>query len=144
MILIYYFHQVIKKCYRRFNACMLAKSLKSCLTLCNPMDCNSPTFSVHGDSPGKNTGVGCHTLLQGIFLTQGSKPHLLWRRSRSFTAESLGKPHMHIHICTYIHICISMYKVRVYIYIHQDWMSRTTEVVEPNSGKTLQRGFHWP
>ena len=29
------------------------------------------------DSPGKNTGVGCHALLQGIFLTQGSKPHLL-------------------------------------------------------------------
>ena len=26
--------------------------------------------SVHGDSPSKNTGVGCHALLQGIFLTQ--------------------------------------------------------------------------
>ena len=30
-----------------------------------------------GDSPGKNTGVGCHFLLQGIFPTQGSNPHLL-------------------------------------------------------------------
>ena len=30
------------------------------------------------DSPGKNTGVGCHALLQGIFLTQGSNPHLLY------------------------------------------------------------------
>ena len=29
------------------------------------------------DSPGKNTAVGCHALLQGIFLTQGSNPHLL-------------------------------------------------------------------
>ena len=29
------------------------------------------------DSPGKNTGVGCHFLLQGIFPTQGSNPHLL-------------------------------------------------------------------
>ena len=29
------------------------------------------------DSPGKNTGVGCHAILQGIFLTQGSNPHLL-------------------------------------------------------------------
>ena len=29
------------------------------------------------DSPGKNPGVGCHALLQGIFLTQGSNPHLL-------------------------------------------------------------------
>ena len=33
--------------------------------------------SVHVDSPGKNTGVGCHFLLQGIFLTQGSNPCLL-------------------------------------------------------------------
>ena len=30
------------------------------------------------DSPGKNTGVGCHTLLQGIFLTQGLNPRFLW------------------------------------------------------------------
>ena len=30
------------------------------------MDCSPPSFSVHGDSPGKNTGVGCHALLQGI------------------------------------------------------------------------------
>ena len=30
------------------------------------------------NSPGKNTGVGCHALLQGIFLTQGSNPHLLY------------------------------------------------------------------
>ena len=32
-----------------------------------PLDCNLPGTSVHGDSPGKNTGVGCHSLLQGIF-----------------------------------------------------------------------------
>ncbi|CAI9160615.1 unnamed protein product [Rangifer tarandus platyrhynchus] len=39
-----------------------------CLTVCNPTDCSPPGSSVHGDSPGKNTGVGCHALLQ----TQGS------------------------------------------------------------------------
>ena len=47
------------------------------LTLCNPMDCNPPGTSVHGDSPGKNTGVGCHALLQGIFPTLGSNLHFL-------------------------------------------------------------------
>ena len=37
--------------------------------------------SVCGNSPGKNTGVGCHVLLQGIFPTQGSNPGLHhWRR----------------------------------------------------------------
>ena len=47
------------------NACMHAKSLQSCPTLCNPMDSNPPGSSVHGiDSLGKNTGVGCHFLLQ--------------------------------------------------------------------------------
>ena len=35
-----------------------------------------PGFSVQGGSPGKNTGVGCHALRQGIFLTHGSNPGL--------------------------------------------------------------------
>ena len=30
-----------------------------CLTLCDPMDCSPPGSSVHGDSPGKDTAVGC-------------------------------------------------------------------------------------
>ena len=49
----------------------------SCLTLCNPMDCSRPSSSAYGDSPGKHTEVGCHTLLQGIFRTQGS-PATFW------------------------------------------------------------------
>ena len=50
-------------------------------TLCNPMDCSPPGSTVHGNSPGKNTGVGCHALLQRIMLTQGSNPclpHCRW------------------------------------------------------------------
>ena len=49
---------------------------KLCMALCDPMDCSQPGSSVHGDPPGKNTGVGCLALLQGIFLTQGSNPGL--------------------------------------------------------------------
>ena len=41
-----------------------------CPTLCDPVDCSLPGFSVHGDSPGKKTGMVYHALLQGIFLTQ--------------------------------------------------------------------------
>ena len=41
-----------------------------CVWLCDPMNCSLPGSSIHGDSPGKNTGVGCHALLQGIFPTQ--------------------------------------------------------------------------
>ena len=54
-----------------------AQSLQLCLTLCNHMECSPSGSSVHGDSPDKNTGVGCHALLQGIFPTQGSNPCLL-------------------------------------------------------------------
>ena len=42
--------------------------------LCNPMDYSPPGSSLHGDSSGKNTGAGCHALLQGIFPTQGLNP----------------------------------------------------------------------
>ena len=52
-----------------------AKSLQSCPTLCDPMDCSPPDFSVHGILQARIL-VGCHPLLQGIFLTQGSNPHL--------------------------------------------------------------------
>ena len=60
-----------------YTGSMYAKSIQSCLTLCNCVDCSPPGFPVHGDSPGENTGRGCHALLQGIFPTQGSNPHLL-------------------------------------------------------------------
>ena len=50
--------------------CDLRLVAQSCLTLCDPMDCSPPCSSVHGDSSGKNIGVDCHTLLQGIFPTQ--------------------------------------------------------------------------
>ena len=47
------------------------------------------------DSPGKNTGVGCHALLQGIFLTQGSNQYfsrLSHLRMGSLPVASPGKP----------------------------------------------------
>ena len=50
---------------------------KLCLTLCDPMDCSPPGFSVHGILQARTLGVGCHFLLQGIFPTQGSNLHLL-------------------------------------------------------------------
>ena len=48
-----------------------------CLILCDPTDCSLPGSSVHGIFQARNTRVGCHFLLQGIFLTQGSNPSLL-------------------------------------------------------------------
>ena len=58
--------------------CVRAKLLQSCLTLCHPMNCSPPGSSERGDSPGKNTGVGCHALLlyPGIELASFMSPAL--------------------------------------------------------------------
>ena len=63
-----------------------------CPTLCYPTECCLPGFSVCEDSPGKNSGVGCHALLQGIFPTQETKPGSPALQVDSLPAELPGKP----------------------------------------------------
>ena len=70
-----------------------------CLTLCNPMDYSPRGSSVHGDSPGKNTGVGCHALLQGIFPTQGPNPDLPHCRQILYWLSHQGKPTWFLSTC---------------------------------------------
>ena len=65
---------------------------QSCLTFCNPMDCSPPGSSVHGDSPGKNTGVGCHALLQEIFPIQELSPGLPHCRRIFYHLSHQGSP----------------------------------------------------
>ena len=65
--------QLVNKCGKQASALVFVT--KSCLAHCDPRDCSLPGSSVHGVFLGKNSGVGCHFLLQGIFLTQGSSPH---------------------------------------------------------------------
>ena len=63
---------------------------QSCLTLCDPME---PTRLLHPwDFPGKSTGVGCHFLPQGIFLTQGSNPDLPHCRQTLYHLSYQGSP----------------------------------------------------
>ena len=62
--------------FPKWKHAVLCLVAQSCLTLCDPTDCSPPGSSVHGDSPGKNTRVGCHALLQGLFPTQGLNPGL--------------------------------------------------------------------
>ena len=75
-----------------------ARASQSRPALCNPADCSPPGSSVHGGSPGKDTGVGSRFLLQGIFRTQGRNLCLLsllhWQTLCFFflTTEPPGKP----------------------------------------------------
>ena len=66
---------------------------QSCPTLCNPMDCMQSTRLLHPwDFPGKNTGVGCHYLLQEIFATQGPNPGLPHYRQMLYHLSHQGSP----------------------------------------------------
>ena len=56
------------------------------------MDCSPPDPSVYGDSPGKNTRMGCHALLPGIIPTQGSNPGLPHCRQILYQLSHKGRP----------------------------------------------------
>ena len=74
------------------NVCLVTQS---CPTVCDPLDCSPPLsmgISVHGDSPGQNSGVGCHFLLQGIFPTQGWNPGLPHCRQILYHLSHQGSP----------------------------------------------------
>ena len=86
------------------------------------------------DSPGNNTGVGCHFLPQRFFPTQESNPGIELRslalQADSLLSEPLGKPMQQsysmcvcvytcICVCTYVHMCVHVYThVCVWIYTH--------------------------
>ena len=80
------------------NSCSLTTNLLlPCSSICMQMStlmCSLPGSSIHGDSPGKNTGVGCHFLLQGIFPTRDGAHvlHLLHWQAGSLPLYHLGIP----------------------------------------------------
>ena len=85
-----------------WQACSLSLSHLICAVLClvaqlcptlhDPMDCSPPSSSVHRDSPGKNTDVGFHALLQEIFPSQGSNPDLPHCRQILYHLSYQGSP----------------------------------------------------
>ena len=87
---------------------MLCLVAQPCPTLCNSMDCSLPGSSVHGDSPGKNTGVGCHALLQGIFSTLGSNPGLSHCRQILYHLSHQGSPGVYALKVTYYISCLGL------------------------------------
>ena len=94
MLFAYFVQNLIKQYKRKYSAlcCVWCLVAQLCVTLCNHMDCSLPSSSVLGDSAGKNTGVGCHALLQGIFLTQGSNAGLSRCRQILYQVSHQGNP----------------------------------------------------
>ena len=86
------------------------------------LDCIPPCSSIHGDSQGKNTGVGCHALLQEIFLTQGSN-------LCAYIYDTYTKPVLTVcGQCSKYSRCINQCNS-----LH--FADVTIEVTEPGSGK---------
>ena len=95
-------------CYHNYSlsswlssTCCCCLVTQSCPALFDPMDCRLPDSSVHRDSPGKNTGMGCHALLQGIFPTLGLNLGLLCLPAlagKFFTTSTTWEPGFHFPV----------------------------------------------
>ena len=92
----------------KFCCCLFTES---CPALSDPMDYSPPGSSVHG------IFQSCHFLLQGIFLNQGSNPHLLhWQTlaGRLFTTEPPGKPIFKILVYLQSRKAVSNLKLQIW------------------------------
>ena len=78
------------------NVCVCAQL---CPAVCGPADYSLPGSSLH--FPGKNAGVGCHFLLQGISPTQGSNPRLSVATPALAGAVLYHQHHLGSRICAY-------------------------------------------
>ena len=85
---------------------VVIQSLHRVWLFCDPIDCNPPGFFCPRDFPGKNTGVGCHFLLQGIFSTQRST-HVSCLAGRFSTWQV--EPHlwMCVHVLSRIQLFVT-------------------------------------
>ena len=92
----------------------LCSVAQSCLTLCDPVDCSFCPWN----SPGKNTGVGCHFLLYGIFPTQGLNPGLLHCRQILYCLSQQGS-----HCCAQSLSCVQLF-VTPWTVAHQAPLSK--------------------
>ena len=100
------------------------KSLQSCPTLCDPMDCSPPGSSVHEVLQARILEWVSHVLFQGIFPHPGIKPTSL--RSLHWQVASLplvppGKPCVSLCVCIHTHICIYVFMcvyTHTYMYMY--------------------------
>ena len=96
----YFLHKISQKHFKKLkifshNQYVLCSVAQLYMILFDPIDCSPPSSSVHGDSPDKNTEVGCHALLQEIVPTQELSLNLLCvlaLAARFFTTSHLGSP----------------------------------------------------
>ena len=80
-----HFRNIFVLCAYVLSCSVMSSSLE-------PHGCNLPGSSIYGDSPVKNTRMGCHALLQGIFPAQGLNPGLPYFRQILYHLSHQGNP----------------------------------------------------
>ena len=118
------------------------KVTQSCSTLWDPMDYSSPKSSVHGDSPGKNTRVSYHALLQGYLPNPGIEP-----RSPTLQVDSLlsEPPRKLIYTRTHTHppACAWLFCTPVWMLSGRRWHTMRFNP-ESHSCSFLFFSWLWP
>ena len=109
-ITFFFFLVLVPKGVVGLHVCMCLVT-QSCLTLCKPIDSSPPGSSIHGDTPGKNTEVGCHALLQGIFPTQGLNPGLPHCRHILYHLSHQESPQVFIELVNFNLFSISGWSI---------------------------------
>ena len=84
---------------------------QSCLSLCDLMDCKPARLLCSWDFPGKNTGVCSHLLLQVIFPTHRSNPHLLHWQGDSSPLSHQGSPGKSSPLLLFTDECVCSVKI---------------------------------
>ena len=116
--------------------CVLELVTQSCPALCDSMDCSSLDSSVHGDSPGKNTGVGCHALFQGIFPIRGSNLRLGNCRQSLYRLNHQGSPPNTLSVQVSYQSCLTLCDPK-------DCSSPDSSVHGDSPGKNTEVGCHF-
>ena len=113
------------KCVYIYIYIYAAKSSQSCPTLCDPID-GSPPDSCPWDSPGKNTGVGCHFLLQCMKVKSESEvaqscptlhdppwtvayqapPPMGYSRQEYWSGLPFPSPYIYVCVCVCVCVCV--------------------------------------
>ena len=116
-------------------ACGHAQSLQLSLTLCELMDCSPPGSSCPWDSPGKNTEVGCHALLQGIFPTQEWNPCLLHCRQILYTYWGTWEALVPFYCMPFILCTVCLTSLGYKLHVIRDFLLYCSQLcpVSPNS-----------
>ena len=106
----------------------------------DPTDCMLPArFLCQWNFPGKNTGVGCHFLLQGIFPTQGSNPGLLHCRHILYCLSHQGSPLMTLPLVKWITATVLL--IRAFSKLFECPQRARSKSLEEGQEMAKQTGF---